>query len=139
MADFVTWIVAAEPALPWPAGAFLEAYSENRQDAVETGLTDSLVAQAIIALAQARKAPWSGTSSELLKALSTQAGRSETDWVFSSGREEHTLPKSAQALSRRLRRLVPALRSVGILVKFDRQAHTKTIVIKKEGQRDDVQ
>ena len=30
MADFAAWIVAAEPALGWPAGAFLDSYLANR-------------------------------------------------------------------------------------------------------------
>ena len=46
MADFAEWIVAAEPALPWEAGAFLTAYTATRQDANDLTLEASPVAQA---------------------------------------------------------------------------------------------
>ena len=52
MADFVEWIVAAEPALPWQPGAFLEAYENNRRDANDLTLEASPVAQAVESLMQ---------------------------------------------------------------------------------------
>ena len=42
MADFARWVVAAEPALGWPAGSFLKAYTGNR-DAIHEIALDAAV------------------------------------------------------------------------------------------------
>ena len=34
MADFAAWVVGAEKSLPWAQGAFLDAYEQNRRDAI---------------------------------------------------------------------------------------------------------
>ena len=47
MADFAIWVVACEPALPWPSGSFMEAYLENRSEAVELSLEADCVAVAV--------------------------------------------------------------------------------------------
>src|SRR5262249_35868902 len=47
MADFACWVVAAEPALGWPEGAFLRAYNDNRAAANALALEASVVAPAI--------------------------------------------------------------------------------------------
>lgn len=38
LADFARWVTAAEPALGWPKGAFLQAYAENRDRAAQAPL-----------------------------------------------------------------------------------------------------
>ena len=47
MADFAIWVVACEPSLPWPPGSFMEAYLENRAEAVELSLEADCVAVAV--------------------------------------------------------------------------------------------
>ena len=47
MADFATWVVAAEPALPWEPGTFLAAYTRNRAAVVEYSLEGDPVAVAV--------------------------------------------------------------------------------------------
>jgi len=47
MADFAVWVVACEPALPWPPGSFMAAYLENRAEAVELSLEADCVAVAV--------------------------------------------------------------------------------------------
>ena len=47
MADFATWVVAAEPALLWPEGTLLAAYSKNRAAVVEHSLEGDPVAMAV--------------------------------------------------------------------------------------------
>jgi hypothetical protein len=60
MADFATWVVAAEPALPWPPGAFLTAYERNRTDVVKSSLEADPVAVALLVLVR-KIGSWEGT------------------------------------------------------------------------------
>jgi len=118
MADFATWIVAAEPSLPWKPGAFLDAYAGNRKAANESALEASPVAGVLrIWFDKLGGVPWSGTASELLTALSASASeavKNQKGW-----------PHSGRSLSGALRRIAPNLRAVGIDVGFDdREAHT---------------
>lgn len=111
MADFATWVVAAEEALPWQPGAFLQAYMGNREAAHELALETSPVATVLRSWFEKRqRADWAGTATGLLKGLSDEVGdkvRDHEDW-----------PKSGRGLSGHLRRLAPNLRQVGIDVQF---------------------
>lgn len=109
MADFATWVVAAEPALPWPAGAFLEAYAGNRQVASVSAVDASAIGPLVLRLMRKHER-WEGTYSHLLMKLGMQAGP-ET-------RRRHDWPGSAKALAGALRRLAPALPSVGLRLKL---------------------
>src|SRR5262249_5214445 len=62
MADFALWGVAVEPACPWPAGTFLQAYAGNRQGAVDDLLDGDPVVDLIRMVV-----PWIGTATELLE------------------------------------------------------------------------
>ena len=109
MADFATWVTAAEAKLPWAKGDFLQAYDSNRRDLVQKALESDLVALAVCALVHARQ-EWNGTATELLDILpkysSTQSQRSRS-W-----------PQSSRALSNQLRRVATFLRAGGIQVQF---------------------
>jgi hypothetical protein len=108
MADFALLGVAAERALGWPAGAFLDAYAENRREAHSVALDASPVVPPLVQLAGA--GGFAGTAAELLQALGGLAGESVT-----KGRE---WPRTARALSGRLRRLAPNLLAVGVELTF---------------------
>jgi hypothetical protein len=114
MADFATWVVAAEPALGWPEGTFLAAYNANRNTTHNVGLDSSILTSPVFALVEANGI-WQGTARELLAELATHASesiRKTRDW-----------PTSARSLSGELRRLAPNLRKVGIDLSFP--GHTK--------------
>jgi hypothetical protein len=107
MADFATWLTAAEPGLGWDEEDFLRAYVGNRGSANEVVLEASPVAAAILQLVHGGS-PWSGTATELLDALDCITGeqiRRMPDW-----------PKTARALSMALQRLAPNLRATGVNV-----------------------
>jgi hypothetical protein len=104
MADATLWITAAEPALGFARGTFLELYSANRREAVEVGLEGDPVANAIRGLLG--RGSWKGIATDLLDELRAFA----PDGAL-KGRE---WPASARSLADRLRRLAPALRAVGI-------------------------
>jgi hypothetical protein len=111
MADFAEWVVAAEPALPWPAGGFMDAYAGNRDDANELAIEASAIGPAILGLMNGRDA-WSGTTQELLAVLvdrhADEKTRKRPDW-----------PTTPKAMSDKLRRLAPVLRRHGIETKVD--------------------
>ena len=68
MADFAMWVSAAEPALPGPAGSFMDAYMGNRAEAVELSLEADCVAVAVREH-MADRITWTGKPSELYEEL----------------------------------------------------------------------
>ncbi len=103
MWDAARWITAAEGALGWPSRSFLNAYVANRKSGrIITLEASPLAAPLRLLLEKADR--WSGTATELLKALEQRVDEPVTrrrDW-----------PKTAQLLGVDLRRLAPDLRKV---------------------------
>jgi hypothetical protein len=110
MADFATYVLAAEPALPWPAGTFLKAYTENRRLADELALEASPIAEFVRDLAK-REEPWQGTATELLFSLRATV-------VDTESLKQRSFPKNGKVLSGMLRRLAPNLANIGVVVTF---------------------
>lgn len=102
MADFAKFVTAAEPALGWSEGAFMDAYVRNRDLGREIVLESDSVAQAIL---NWNPASWYGSATELLVEL-------ETHTPVNIVRSPYW-PKGASVLSNRLKRLLPALREKG--------------------------
>ena len=121
MADFALWAEACTLAY-WPAGTFMQAYRENMATAVDVVIEASAVGDAVRHFMSGR-VKWEGTASELLRLL--------TPLVPEALARERSWPKSARALSGKLRRAAPPLRKVGIDVTFLREGHDRerTIVI----------
>jgi len=105
MADFATWIMAAEPALPWRPGEFLAAYSGNRQDAVLSTLEADAFSRQLYLLGQEG---FEGTASALLAALETHVAEAEL--------RKRGWPGNARVASQAVTRLAPALRAAGVEV-----------------------
>jgi hypothetical protein len=114
MADFAAWAESCCRAY-WPAGTFLEAYKQNLRQAVEVVLDASPVASAVRAL-MADRAEWRGGATELLLVLSAIVGEKQA--------KERDWPKRPNVLSNKLRRVIPDLAKVGIIVSSDREPHT---------------
>lgn len=128
MADFATWVVAAETALPWTPGAFLAAYTRNRAAVVEHSLEGDVVAVAVRLLMENRES-WEGQPSDLLEALEAL--------VPESTKRSKSWPKAANTLSNRLRRAATFLRASGIEVQRSKSGN-RLISIRK-GMRKTVQ
>ncbi len=136
MADFARWAVAAERAEaatePAPSDAaaspFLAAYAGIREEGWHQALEASAVGPALVELLEEALAdgPWRGRAKDLLGRLNERAddqARRGKDW-----------PKTPKGLSNELRRLVPALRGIGIVVTFgERGGHqgSRIITIRK--------
>lgn len=121
MADFAHWVVAAEAALPWPEGKFLEAYEGNRQEAVEVSLEADVVGSAVRALLADREV-FEGTAQELLALLESKAN--------DATRRMRSWPTSPRSLSSRLKRAAPALRQAGVAVIREREGHTGRRIVR---------
>lgn len=120
MADFALWASACETAL-WPRGTFWSAYSRNRDEALEDVIEADAVASSLRTLMEGR-IEWSGTASDLLRALATVMGE--------GGTRGSNWPRSPRALSSRLRRAAPLLRKLGIDVCFEREGRARTRMIR---------
>jgi hypothetical protein len=111
MADFATWVTAAESTLGWEPGSFLKSYTGNQQEANELTLDASPVVAPLRQFAES-KGEWEGTAGDLLNELTAIVGEAvakSKDW-----------PKKPNVFSGKLRRLAPNLRKTGIYIDFDR-------------------
>ena len=130
MMDFARWVVAAEPALGWRAGDFMEAYGHARQRAVDTAIEQDPIGDAVRALAE--KADWQGTATELL---------AELEKLVSEPVRKNRFWPSANKLRGRLRRVQAPLRSYDIVLDLDQRSSGKDrkrlIGIRKPGREAD--
>jgi hypothetical protein len=104
MADAARWITAAEPALPWPKGQFLEVYQQKRATAADVVLDANPIGRLVLQLGH--NGGFQGTAQQLLKRLHELADVPTTfhkNW-----------PKDASALSRNITRIAPDLRARGV-------------------------
>jgi hypothetical protein len=128
MADFAMWAVAAEAGCPWKPGTFLKAYTDNREEAVITVLTDDAVAEFVRTLVTPQTPTWTGTATVLLDLLNnqtTEVKRRRSDW-----------PKTPRQVADALRRLAPALRQIDINAdlghRAGKQGHRQIILTRLE-------
>lgn len=119
MADFARWVVAAEPALGWPAGSFLKAYTGNRDAIHEIALDAAVIVPPMRSLLESGE--FVGTATELLDRLAAIAGETAT--------RRKGWPGNATSLSRELARIAPNLRSTGIEVEKRRESHGRRLIV----------
>ena len=110
MADFAVLGIALERALGWPTGAFMSAYTGNREDATAAGLDAEPVAQALIEMVG--EGLVQGTASSLLRQV---AEHLSDDHVI---KRSPAWPKGPRAMANRIRRIAPMLRTSGVEVRF---------------------
>jgi len=73
MADFAKWVVAAEDALPFAKGSFMNAYLKNQYNVMNAAASSNPVAAAVQCLMQDRNI-WRGSPADTLEALENQPG-----------------------------------------------------------------
>lgn len=124
MADVALWVTAAESGFGWPSGAFVAAYKRQRVGAMGVIVDGDAVASAIRnVVAAAPRERWEGTASELLEAINAKVPEVK---------RPKTWPGGANALSRRLRRMAPALRAVGVNVESRRSGEARSLSLSLE-------
>ena len=107
MADSARWISAAERALGWIPGTFVETLFSNRNEANELVVEQAPIGLPILALLAKNSGVWESTMAELLDELE----KNHTDEKTRKGRY---WPKNAHGMASALKRLLPALRAVGV-------------------------
>jgi putative DNA primase/helicase len=123
MADFATWVTAAEPALGWARGTFLADYTANRDYAIDIGLEATPLATALFAFLDTTRMAsgrWRGTASELLTEL--------TSLVDETARRLRSWPSTPNKLRGELKRLTPTLRSRGIEIVLAAKANGRRLI-----------
>jgi hypothetical protein len=132
MADFATLVVAAEPALPWASGGFLEAYGANRRDAMESSVEDEPVVHAVekyfgleeVDDSQSNPQQLIGTPAQIMGVLTmiaaSESGSRPPDW-----------PKSVAQFSIKLRRIALGMRARGFDVEFKKTNGARLIYIRR--------
>lgn len=126
MADFAVWIMAAEEALPWPAGGFMEAYDQNRAAIVETAVEGDMVAAAVKKFAEdLPTGEWTGTASELLSLLEQEVGERTSKNKF--------WPQNATSFSMQLNRASGFLEQIGIKITNGRSHGKRIMHIQRTG------
>ena len=123
MADFAKWVVAAEPALGWPEGAFLDSYAANRHSSDQATVEGNPVALAILKLVQ-EEIRWSGTITDLKTTLRNRYPLLTDD--------PYSFPRQENKLSASIRRIQPALRRMGVQVSFVRQGQSGERIVRLE-------
>lgn len=113
MADFARFGTAVQHALDLPEGSFKDAYAQNQREQMTNSLGDDPLAQAIRALVRLDiedGVAYTKTPTAMLKALdefATQAQVVSKVW-----------PQSPNSLSKRLKKMEPALRACGVGIAF---------------------
>jgi len=119
MADLAEWVTACESGLGIPAGAFVNAYRDNRNSNYQHVLESHPIGLPILQLASEQE--WEGSATELLKTLASRVPEAITksrDW-----------PNTGQKLSNEIERIAPALRASGVRVDKERSATKRTIIL----------
>jgi len=124
MADFAVWGVAMERAMGWPDGTFLGAYEASQDVGTQAALESCPFVTPLLSILESKRG-WDGTPTALYNQI---RGKADVDERMQQG-----WPKSAGALSRGLKRIMPNLRSVGwnvqMGVKSTDHNRTRKIVI----------
>jgi hypothetical protein len=116
MADFALWATAAERGLGFEAGAFMNAYSANRDESVRETLESDPVGTGILVLFDHITTEWNGTAGDLMKHLERN--------VEDSIKKSSAWPRTPRAFSGRIRRLATFLRESGIEISFHKRKGT---------------
>jgi hypothetical protein len=132
LADFVTWVEAASPALGWQPGQFLAAFEASRQDQDEVALESEVIGPALLTLMLGREV-WSGTATELLAALNNSTSEAL--------RKDRTWPRNPSQVAKQLARIAPTVRRLGIDVDKTRggAAGTRNITLTRASVDDSCQ
>ena len=128
MADFARFGEAVGRGLGWPAGAFLEAYRENRWEA---SFHARELCAGNVACCGRRRSTMISNSATPRHACSRRSTRGIDDRLIRA-----QMPKTPGAFGNELRRLAPQLREHGIDINFKRTRKARAITITAVGVED---
>jgi hypothetical protein len=130
MADFAVWIVASEL---WEPKTFLDAYKQNRADAENFVLENSVEGTAVVEFMDylekwKNTKEWKGTATELRKAVTDRMPKN----TYGEPMLPRNWPSTAKVFADHLRGVAPALRKeAGIDYRPGRRGNDVVIVLTK--------
>jgi len=140
MADFARWVIAASPAFGWDEQTFLGIYGTMQGEAIHTEVEADIIGVTLLELLEdtagddpdnaglglRNDLTMGGLHTILTNRVTRQEGvNQEGNLVYIEGAKPvpKSWPSDATRLSKRLRRLMPALRQLGWEIVFDRVNH----------------
>jgi hypothetical protein len=123
MADFTLWVTAAESALRWETGSFYQILSENTDNSAQTVIDSDLFGARLRVFMQNKPQSEKGFNDGWEELLVALAGGDKMPPYW---------PATSQAVSAKLRRLAPALRTHGIQYSHFNDGVKRTIKIWNE-------
>lgn len=130
LADFTYWATAAERALGWEEGAFLDAYTEVRNDAHVTAFEACVIAAPLLRFLEGVPGRcWEGSSEALLHALQTAESHRRSAKMLSgeSVPVPQNWPKNGRGMTSALQRNQPTLREAGITCEQGQRTRTSRV------------
>lgn len=118
--DFLKWIAAAEPALDWPPGRFMEAFKRSRAAQDDAILETSPIVDPLYELLASRGGELAETAGQLLPLLESKA----SERIIKS----RAWPSTPRGLRAALERLAPNLRRIGVMVTFSDRTHVGRLI-----------
>jgi hypothetical protein len=125
MADFARFGMAVERALSWPKGSFNAAFEQNQQEQMTNSLGDDPLAAAMRTLVRTEMevgTSYAKSPTALLQVLAEYAPQAKLN--------SNAWPQSPHSLSKRLKKMEPALRACGIGIAF-RHSGSRTISVSR--------
>jgi putative DNA primase/helicase len=114
------WAIAAEPNFGFDDGTIWSAYRDNAKETIEAAFEADIVAIVLTSFIRSLAArSWEGISTELFGAINAHATETQ--------RKTRSWPASPAALTNRIERAAPVLRSQGVVVER-RQTHTARLI-----------
>lgn len=134
MADLAVWVTAAEEALGWGPGTFMEAYRDNEDAKAAIEEEDSPLAREIIEFMRECDL-WEGTVTGLYYLLNARRAVARDLEGPGAGRREDGWPNSPADLGDKLNRLDETLKRAGILVAKTRTGKQRTLSLRCDPER----
>jgi hypothetical protein len=125
LTDFARWVEAAAPALGWQPGVFTQEMHAMRAEAIDIEIEASPFAVALLDISlKPSFLPWQDSPTKLYEQLTAR---------LTGARLPDGWPGNARAMSIELKRLTPALRTKGLVVRIGKWNGARQIRIDRSG------
>jgi hypothetical protein len=124
MADFAFWVTAAEPALPWENGKFLEYYRDNIAGTITVAVENDPVAWAIMKMANDVD-DWEGTPTEFYNNL--------CGYASDEAKKSQAWPKDVAVFGKHLKRIEAFLHDLGYFIEEGKDDRQRTKRLRRMG------
>ena len=126
MADFAKWVVAAEPALPWERGRFMQEYEKNRFELIEVAIESDPISLSVMEMMNRMEGKAMGRNAD-------QSAKALAGYVPNNGANKKGWPQAPNIFTNRLRRVQTFLRAKGIEIEQSKSGN-RSITLKMRSQ-----